>query len=47
MVVAGEVQEDGMEPGINRGTALKPMNRPEGLKKRFLNDVLRVGCVPA
>src|SRR5206468_4893038 len=40
MIVAGQGEKDGVEPRVNGGATLKPVNRSNGLKECILNDVL-------
>src|ERR1017187_533187 len=45
MVMAGEVEKDGVEPRVNARATLKSVNGSNGLKKCLLNDVLGVGLI--
>src|SRR5437879_9701927 len=47
MVMAGQVEKDGVEPGVNGGAALEPMNRSNGLEECVLHEVLGVGLIAA
>src|SRR3989442_943806 len=47
IVVAGQVEKDGMEPRVNGGATLKPMNRSKSLEECVLHDVLGVGLITA
>jgi predicted RNase H-like HicB family nuclease len=46
MVVARQVEQDAMQPGIETGTAPKPVRRANGLKEGLLHEVLRFGFIP-
>jgi len=45
--VAGQVEKDGVEPGVNGGAALEPMNRSNGLEEGVLHEVLGIGFIAA
>lgn len=42
-----QVAQDALEPGVHRRFAAKPARRFQRLKKRFLDQVLRLGFVAA